>query len=424
MLAFILYFIIFCLYSVFSYSVTEPNLVLSSNSTYWSFQQFMWQTFYSEGPTVGYILLIFFLSMFLIYYFCVNFLSQKDWVFDYKNYKIWLRYIVLVLPLFLAYNSLSHDIFNYAFNAKMVAVYGYDPHQKVAMDFIDIDDWTRFMHNIHTTAPYGYGWTALSLIPFYLGFGKFVLILFNFRVFMFIGLLALALPISKIYQTLYNRPIELYKLAIFYLNPLVLIEVITNYHNDVYMMFFALVGMSLLLSSIKNIKWSKQKQFAVFVISTLFLGLSVFIKLATVALVPIWFLGLAILSWDIFIYKFSKMIEFIYSLFINKFIILIPTFAAILMFTPLLTARSQQFLPWYLVWLLVFIPLIENKTVRNTILIFSISSLLRYIPFFNNYMQYNEDVIMWQKITTFLLPLVYLTTNIQKNVSIFWHKKS
>ena len=50
------------------------------------------------------------------------------------------------------------------------------------------------------------------------------------------------------------------------------------------------------------------------------------------------------------------------------------------MFTPLLTTRSQQFLPWYLIWPLSFLPLLSSPKIINILLVFSYFSLLRYVP--------------------------------------------
>ena len=49
-------------------------------------------------------------------------------------------------------------------------------------------------------------------------------------------------------------------------------------------------------------------------------------------------------------------------------------------FLPLLTSRSQRFLTWYLIWPMTFLPFVRSQWWRNTLLIFSISALLNYLP--------------------------------------------
>jgi hypothetical protein len=55
--------------------------------------------------------------------------------------------------------------------------------------------------------------------------------------------------------------------------------------------------------------------------------------------------------------------------------------AAILMFLPLFTELSRRFHPWYLIWPLTFLPFVKNKFIKTLLICFSITSLLRYVPF-------------------------------------------
>lgn len=170
---FFLYFIGIVFFSVFSYSLTDPNLVLINNSIYWRFQQFMWQTFFVNSQLQTSIFIGLFIYLFSCYLFLLKYLIKLS----FKEHI--LLCIIVSVPLLFSYNALSHDVFNYIFNAKMVAVYHTNPHTHVALDFPH-DEWIRFMHNTHTAAPYGYVWTLISLLPFLLGSGKFILTFFSF----------------------------------------------------------------------------------------------------------------------------------------------------------------------------------------------------------------------------------------------------
>lgn len=386
-LSFFLYWLCLLVYAVFTYSLTAPNLVLSQNRQFWQFQTYMWQTFFNnrELLTQTYALII--TTTFLAY---LNFVAQLNKI----KFSLSLSLIVLlslIFPLILSNNALSYDVFNYIFNAKMVSVYKVDPHIQVALNFPD-DPWLKFMHNIHTPAPYGYGWTFLSLIPYALGFGKFILTWLSFRIFNLIPLFCLAIIYWRNYK--HEKPLWA-NLIIF--NPLLLIEVISNSHNDLWMMMPAIWTL-LFFANNRVRKWFYLKA----AISLAILLLSAWIKLASIALVPIWFLLL--------IRPQIKTIPRINSIIGNW-----PYIASLIMFLPLLSSRSQQFHPWYLLWPLTFLPLMRlNRPIKiwaNSLLILSISSMYRYLPFlWHNH--YQQNVLFWQKVITFapfIFALIYFS---------------
>jgi len=426
MIIFILLVFVLILYSLFSYILTEPNLVLSSNPLYWNFQLKIWDNFYhnSKFITSSYILLI--VCLFVLYIWVISILKNRkvEFKLSFKSIYLW-AYAAIILPLLLSYNALSHDIFNYVFNARMVLKWGYNPHIKSAIDFVQIDDWTRFMHNIHTTAPYGYGWTVLSLIPSYLGFEKLLATLFSFKLLMLLSMLFLYFALQHLSKTLNKRSLYLYELALVFLNPLLLIEVVSNYHNDLWMMAPAVLAVSMILRLMQPelLKRDLRKKVLYFLMACVLLLFSVSIKLVTVVLVPLFIFAFAFVF---FLDKYSSLIkkrfnipipqQFISTglLFISTWIEkYIPSIIAFMLFIPLLTQRSQQFLPWYFLWILVWVPFIKNKTFKMVILLFSISSLLRYVPWLNNSFEYTDEVQLQSRVITWIIPILYIFTNIK-----------
>ncbi len=385
------YIILFCIYALFSYSLTAPNLVLSSNQLFWKFQTFMWKNFFNNRELLSqsYIVII---SLLIINYSILIF-KFKEIFETIQKKKILFFLILLFIPLFLSNNALSYDVFNYIFNAKMVHIYQANPHISSAIKFSD-DNWLRFMHNVHTPAPYGYGFTILSMIPYYLGFGKFILIWFNFRLF---NIILIFLIMSIIYH--YQKKITKQSLLLF-LNPLFLIEIISNSHNDLYMMIPAIISFLLITNSRLKIKHILG--------SIILLFLSISIKLATLAILPIWLLLL--------LNKLSKLKKFKFlTEFLNQYW---ADTCAILMFLPLITARSQQFHPWYLTWVLIWIPFMKNKQLIKLIIIASFTSLYRYLPFLINN-DYSTTILLHSKMITWsfiiIYPIVKLITNLLKN---------
>lgn len=388
----VLYFFSLHVFSSFSYSLTDPNLVLLNNSLYWSVQQTLWRTFF-DNPVLLSSTYFFLMSLVLAAYIGVLRHFPYEKVEAHK--RGFLVFLVLMsLPLLFSYNALSHDIFNYIFNAKMVVVYNQNPHIHTALEFPS-DEWTRFMHNTHTAAPYGYGWTLLSLIPFQLGFSKFILTWLSFKTWALLSYIALAC----VY--LYSKAAVDVKNAVFVLlNPLVLIEVVSSGHNDLFMMVPAVLAFTIVCDK----ALPKKKTYA---LAAVLLLLSISIKLATVVLAPM--LLLLILS-RLEILKSSKVITSNYAVI-----------ASVLMFCLLLTSRSQQFHPWYLMWVLVWLALDSNATVnevstfwKNALLILTASSLFRYLPWLY-FGTFTDTTVLYQKLITWLPLIVYTGIYLVKN---------
>jgi len=425
----VLFFLVLVLYAVFSYILTDPNLVLSSQPIYWNFQTYLWDHFYNNPKFISWSFAFLILMMFLGYAWVVSILKERktEFKFDFKSKYLWI-YTLLISPLVFSYNALSHDIFNYMFNAKMVLVYGANPHIRTAMEFAETDSWVRFMHNIHTYAPYGYGWTALSLIPSFLGMEKFLPTLFLFRLFMILSIVFLFFAMQHLSRTLNRRNLYLHELALVFFNPLFLLEVISNYHNDLWMMAPAVLAVSMILRlmRVNNAKNHLKKSAVYFVMASLLLIFSISIKLVTVLIAPLFILGLLVVF---FLQKYSELIKSrfrfpIPTILVSKGLLffvswlekLLPALLAIVLFLPLFTARSQQFLPWYLLWVLPWAPFIRSKILRNLILIFSLSAMLRYLPWLSNSFEYSNEIIFQQKMITWTIPLIYLVTNFKQTI--------
>lgn len=355
---------------IWSFTQTDPNLYYSSNSVWVRFQQFMWQT--PRPLVVGwYVVMI-----------CIAFglyLSATT----KKVSKSFLLLALCFVLLAISNNALSHDIYNYMFNAKAVALYSQDPHLRSALEIAPQDEWVRFMHNVHTTAPYGHVWTYFSLVPFFAGMGKFVTTYLSFKVFMAMGLGLLAFVQSNMVK-------ERSRILLFLLNPLVLIETLSSGHNDVWMMVFAL-GSFAMLAHVK-------KMFSLQTLASLGLLLvSTQIKEATIVLIPLWGCMAVSLIWPRLAGHNAV------SNLLVKVKMYWAEIAVILLFIPLFTARSQQFNPWYLIWPLTFLPFLRSKTLQIGLVVFSLTSLLRYVPLlfvggYSEAVQLQMRVITWSAI--------------------------
>lgn len=374
------YFLLFFVFSIFSFVITDPNLFLLKSDTFIAFQTYLWKNILplQNFRTIFYTSLI-------ILLFTNYLLILKNWSkFNLNNKKNFWQFLIIVsLPLIFSYNALSYDLFNYIFNAKMVIEFGANPHIQTATNFPD-EPMLRFMNNVHTPAPYGYGWTGLSLLPYLLGLNKFFSTFIVFKLFAFISLILTLLITEKFF-----KKINYFKLALLYFNPLFLIEILSSAHNDLWMLSPALLAIYL-ASNLQNNKLLKM-----FLIIILMI-LSISIKYATLVLLPF-----------LFYLFFKNKLE---KYFKTTYFFDLMTLA---LFAPLLTERSRYFLPWYLIWSLVFLPLIKNKFLRNILIVFSFSALLRYVPWFYYlpWMSFHLDNSLLsplQKIITWTIPGFYL----------------
>ena len=405
-----LYTVLLALYAVFSYSLTDPNLVLSNWKPYWNFQLWMWETFFHNAVLLSWVYGVLLALLFIVYVWIVQVLqrSSLEYQRDWKVYS--LVYGLVVLPLFFSYNALSHDVFNYIFNAKMVAVFNVNPHVKVALDYA-YDPWTRFMHNTHTPAPYWYGWTALSLIPFYIGMGKFMVTWLAFRAWSVLSIVLLYFGIQYAAKIFTGEKLQAHQLALVFFNPLLIIEIISNAHNDLWMVVPAVVATAIITSLDPQQRPQPKKLLT----AVGLLAVSISIKLATAALLPL-LIVLVLEKNSIFAIAdvvagylpfFKKLpAKLLHSLdsYISQYV---PYVAAGLLFIPLLTLRSQQFHPWYWTWVLVWVPFIKVQWLRTVIILFSVSSMYRYLPWLWTG-GFDGNVLLYQKLITWLPILIYL----------------
>ncbi len=430
-LSLILFAFILIGYSIWSYGLTDPNLVLINWEPYWQFQQWAWQTFFHNRPmqTITYVVLI---SLLFVNYGVITWLFRKLELKmeTFKKFLVAMGiYLFVISPLLFSYNALSHDVFNYIFNARMVIEYQANPHSEVALGY-SFDPWTRFMHNTHTTAPYWYGWTVISLIPYLLGFGSFLITWLNFKLFALVSLLLYGM-IMWFWKNQQKQTLEHWQLGLVMLNPLVLVEIVGNSHNDFWMMVPALLAFLLLLNRPKQMHWLG--------LSLLSLIFSASTKYATLVLLPVWLIvgKLFTINWGIpkttnaitsILFKFQNSLKTtFFNSFLNYVVQLVPWILSILLFLPLLTSRSRWFLPWYLLWSLSLVPLLVKSTVLNRelpkisllplasikkqinnwrkrwvylLVALSISSLIRYVPWlwygeYSDLITSQEIVITW-----------------------------
>lgn len=231
-----LYLLLLFVLSVFSYSHVDPNLTLINHPLWESFRNNMvYLGYYQRGISSIIFIIIISLLFFSHFYFIKR----------YKSVNLFILTSGIVLVLIASYPFLSHDFFNYMFDAKILTVYGKNPYLYKALDFPN-DPWLIFMHWTHRTYPYGPFFLGLTLIPSLLSFGKLILNFIFFKA-MFSGFYIL----SVYYLSRINKKYALF----FATSPLILIEGLINNHNDLIAVSFGIIGVYYLLKNKKI--WSR-----------------------------------------------------------------------------------------------------------------------------------------------------------------------
>lgn len=328
-IAIFLYAVLLICLSVFSYVFIDPNLIYLE-------RLYSGIAFEQRGfVSLAYIAIV--LASFVFYLYFLKRINQA---------LLPKTILVSVLLLIFSYPAmLSYDIFNYIATSKVLYFYHENPFIIMPVEFLG-DPLLLFTRAANKVALYGPAWIGLISLPFLLGFGNFILTLFNFKllaVLFYIGISYLILKITK----------DPKKVAFFALNPLVLIETLVSGHNDVVMMFFALLSIYFLI---------KNKT----AFSIVFLVISVLIKYATIFLLPV------------FIYYFFLKIKK-KKIDRDKIFML----SAVLMFAIFfLSPLREEIYPWYGIWFITFVSLIPKyKLIRLITFLLSFVLLLRYVPF-------------------------------------------
>ena len=217
------YSLILLVLSIYSYSLVDPNLTFVSNRWWEFFRERMIELGYYRRDLSWLIYLSIIILLFAAYFY----FKKK-----YKRLNALKLAIIISALTLISYPFLSHDFFNYMFDAKLVTYYHVNPYLFKALDFPS-DPWIRFMHWTHRTYPYGPIFLLITLLPSYFSLGKF------FLSFLFFKLTFIAFYLLAVYYL--NKLNKRYAI-LFATNPLVIIEGLVNSHNDLISVSLAIIG--------------------------------------------------------------------------------------------------------------------------------------------------------------------------------------
>jgi hypothetical protein len=232
---YILYGALLFMVTIYSYVLVDPNLTLLNTAIWESVREWFvaFGYFQRESSSLVFLFLLLFLSLFHWYFLRLPTVSVPILVAG-------MGFVALI-----SYPLLSHDFFNYLFDAKILVHYHENPYFFKPTDFAS-DPWLRFMHWTHRTYPYGPVFLIISAIPAFLGFGKFLLYFLLFKVTFYLFYCAATYALykrNKIWAVLFAT------------HPFVIIEGLVNAHNDMIAVCIAIIGICFLIE--KKSLWGR-----------------------------------------------------------------------------------------------------------------------------------------------------------------------
>lgn len=344
---------------LFLYSFTQVDLSLTlSRMSFWQVVQKSFQLVgYFNRPLSTGLYIVLLVCAFGLYGSLLRFVQGGA----ISQRAMWVIVILVTGILMFSYAAFSYDIFNYIFDAKIITYYQQNPYEKKALDFPQ-DPMLSFMHWTHRTYPYGPIWLLLTVPLSFLGFQVFLLTYFLFKILIAASYLGIVYFISRILRKISPKD-EVFGMALFALNPLVLIESLLSAHNDIVMMFFAVWGIYQLINK-------------KYLLSFVLFALSYGIKFATGSLsLPVHIGAVVFLAGAVYYLSRRRALHLDRE---RVFIIL----SIIMIFPVLFASLRTNFQPWYLLYLLPFAALVSYKYfVLLPTIILSFFALLQYVPY-------------------------------------------
>ncbi len=213
--------------SIWSWVLVDTNFTLVTHADWTRFRELAVSVgyFQRQWSANAYTLLILMLTLVSV--------SIVRW---YKGPVVPLLVFVGLVCGILSYPALSHDLFNYIFDARIITHYHANPYLHSALDF-PADPMLRFMHWVHRSYPYGPTYLLISLVPSILGMGVFSLTFLLFKTMHVVLFVISGYMLHKM---------DSRAGLIFISSPLIIVEGLINTHNDFVALALAIIGIYVL----------------------------------------------------------------------------------------------------------------------------------------------------------------------------------
>lgn len=255
-------------------------------------------TNYSVGGVVSYIVGL--AILFGLYLWALRLVMPKNG--EASSLAIGGRFVIvtgaaLAVLLLFSYPVDAIDVFVYAIYTHGWGLYGLNPLATAPAQFPGNDPWVGLAAEwASAPSPYGPVWQVLSLGAYFAGGGDFLRQVYALKILMILAYLGCA---ALIYLILKQRQPEwaVAGTITFAWNPLVLLEVAQNGHNDIVMIFFLLAAVWALVHSSPrdphpstSLRSARDATYLLLV--CLFLAMSILTKFITIVVVPFFLLAL------------------------------------------------------------------------------------------------------------------------------------
>lgn len=302
----------------------------------------MFNFIHNERPLASGVYIILITGLFVFYIWILSQVKNKT----VKNRDIWKLIIFTCIILLFSFPGFSYDIFNYIATAKVTYLYKENPYIVMPIE-IPNEPMLAYLQASNKVTLYGPTWIFLTALPHVLGSGNIIATIYSFKALILVTYLLLCWIVWRVSNK------NTFSLVFFALNPIVITESLISGHNDVVMMVLALL----------SFMSAKKKHFGG---GLIFLILSLFVKGATLVLVPIYlfiwwraFKGKQI-SWES-VWRWSS-----YGLLIVFF----------------LSPLREELYAWYFIWPLTFIALTPPEDFLHAVAYgFSFGLPMRFAPF-------------------------------------------
>ena len=224
--------------------------------------------------------LIYLWSTFLMFFIYFKLIKRSN---EFDNIKTILLYALLVGIVFITIlPNTSKDIFFYMGNGRLADKYNVNPYTTTVSEIQILDSTDAILKTVGSqnnyTFVYGPVFLMICSLISKISFSSVTLYLYEFKIF---NLIAYLITIYLIYKLTKKK-----KLAVVYaFNPLILIEVLVNVHNDIFVILFALLGILFIRESEKDRKifWKSELSF---ILGLVFLVFSICIKYVIIIILP------------------------------------------------------------------------------------------------------------------------------------------
>ncbi len=258
----------------------------------------------SNYSLVGFIsYLVGLATLFLLYLWALRLIAPRNG--EASHAVLGLRFVLvtgaaLAAILWLSYPLGAIDVFVYAIYTRGWALHGLNPLAIAPAQYPAGDPWLGLAAEwIDAPSPYGPVWQVLSLGAYQVSGGDFLLQVYALKIIAIIAYLGCTILIYRLLQPICLSWALTGAIA-FAWNPLVLIEVAQNAHNDVVMIFFMLAAVWALQHSGRSVAKAKNaagvtplEGDAIYpLLVCVFLALSVLTKFITIVIVPFFLLAL------------------------------------------------------------------------------------------------------------------------------------